>query len=97
MANQLPAGFRLNRQKFVPQTLPRIVQRTIALLERLPKGDLLTSQQLASALGVGYGHFSQYKTFPALSDFRRRITHDGRRMLAWGSRPTIKQFDKDTQ
>lgn len=93
----LPPGFRLNRKKFVPQEQATIVRRAIELLKKLSFGELIDTRQLAAALGASIHHVHQFVADPGLADFRRRATHESRRILVWGSPATIKKFDKDMQ
>lgn len=86
----LPAGFKVNGVKAehrgVP--IPPRVQKIIALLNKLPTGDLLTSAELAEQLG--YGNVGSVIVHPGNADYREKVD----RKLFWGSRKSIAKLRK---
>ena len=70
---------------------PRLVMRTIALLDALPFGTLLTTQTLGARLGTRPQTVREHSTAPQLQRYRvtGRVGH-----TLWGSPRTVVEFRK---
>ena len=87
----LPAGFKVNGSKVdtsrVP--IPPRVAKIIALLDKVPANELLTTAEIGSRLALGVG--GNFVKHPALTAYREKV--DGNR-LYWGNRKSIAQLRK---
>jgi len=85
----LPPGFKVNGSKTTSQVLmPPRVQKIIALLFKLPVGDLLTSLELSQQVGLSTG--GSWTNHPALVDYREKVDNK----FFWGNRKSIAQLRK---
>jgi hypothetical protein len=87
----LPAGITVNGVKSENSSgvpVPPKTKKIIALLDKHPSGDVLTTMELASQLGLsmsgnGFHH-------PALADYKEKV--DGK--VYWGNPQTIAELRK---
>lgn len=87
----LPAGFKVNGLKVTSENrtpVPPRVQKIMALLETVPKTELLTSAELCERLGMGIG--GSFINHPALIGYKEKVDNK----LFWGSRASIAQLRK---
>ena|ERR1700733_13437287 len=82
----LPAGFKVGGVSDHSKVqLPPKVKQVIELLDKLPKAELIISQELyiriGSTSGSTYGHFG-------LADYRQKVDNK----LYWGSKKSIAQL-----
>ena len=87
----LPAGFKVNgstveevRRGLIP---PR-AKKIMALLDKLPFNDLLTSLELGERVALSVG--GAWTSHPSLAEYRQKV--DNR--FFWGSRKSIAQLRK---
>ena len=81
----LPVGFKLNGAASEKSwRLPPRGQKMVAILDSLPKSELLTTGELSNQIGgnITAGGLSYH---PQLQDYREKV--DGK--LLWGNRQTI--------
>lgn len=79
----LPAGFKVNGIKSGAVLIPPRVKKIIALLEKYPLGDLLTSMELMGMAELSVG--SSCCSHPGLADYREKVDNK----FFWGSRKSI--------
>ena len=87
----LPAGFKINGSK-VSNThripVPPRVKKIMALLDKVPANELLTTGELSGRIGLILSGGAVQ--FPALSDYREKIDNK----LFWGNRKSIAKLRK---
>lgn len=84
----LPEGFKVNGSKVVQRKLPPSVQKIIALLDKLPSGELLTTAELTGRLGLAA---SFPKGSPVLAEnYYHVVDHKA----FWGSCKSIAELRK---
>lgn len=84
----LPAGFRVNGVGSGAALIPPRVKKIIAILDRQPFGELMTSMELMSRAGLSVG--SSCCSHPGLADYRTKVDTK----YFWGSRKSIAQLRK---
>jgi hypothetical protein len=84
----LPAGFKVNGTKSGTGLVPPRVKKIAAILEKVPAGELLTSQELAIQSGLSVG--GSWSCHPALIEYREKVDNK----FFWGSIRTITQLRK---
>lgn len=87
----LPAGFVVNGStvKSEAWSLPPRGKKMVEILEKLPLGEVLTSQEVSIRIG-GALQGGSLNTHPGLHDYREKI--DGR--VFWGSKKSIAKLRK---
>jgi hypothetical protein len=83
----LPAGFKVNGSK-VPNggRVPPRVTKIMAILDKVPYGELLTSNELGARAVLSVG--GSWTSHPALFEYREKV--DNR--FFWGSRKSIARL-----
>jgi hypothetical protein len=87
----LPAGFKVNGSKVEKNSrasVPPRVKKIVALLDKLPSGDLLTTLELADRLGLYCNGGAAQSAI--LLEYREKVDNK----LFWGSRKSILQLRK---
>ena len=82
----LPAGFKVSGTttgKSTSGLVPPRAQKIIAMVEKLPFAELLTSREVAERVALSIG--GAWSSHPALADYSEKV--DGK--LFWGSRKSI--------
>ncbi len=82
----LPAGFKVTGSHSSGGLLPPRVKKIIALLEKQPLGELMTSVEVLQRTGQSHG--ASCVSHPALAAYRERV--DGK--FFWGSVKTISKL-----
>jgi hypothetical protein len=81
----LPAGFKVNGSKVNTSRVPPRATKIIALVEKLPFGELLTTRELTGRMDM-----SDIDNHQSLQDYQELVDH----RLFWGSRESIAQLRK---
>lgn len=85
----LPAGFKVNGTKVDSRGLvPPRAKKIMALLDKLPFGELLTSIELSQRTALSVG--GAWVSIPALTSYRERVDNK----FFWGNRKSIAQLRK---
>jgi hypothetical protein len=87
----LPAGITVNGIKSASgpgMPIPPKVKRIIALLDKHPSGDVLTTLEMSNQLGMSASGNSF--THPALENYREKVDSK----LYWGNPATIAELRK---
>ena len=83
----IPTGFKVNGSKIPRDILvPPRVKKIMALLDKLPFSELLTSMEVSARSGLSCG--GSWTNHPALVDYREKIDNK----FFWGSRKSIAQL-----
>jgi len=86
-------GFRLNGKVFEAVPICRAALRIVEVLSKLPDGDLLNTSEAAQRTGYTVGSFNQYKTNPALAEYRAIVRFPSP-AIVWGNPKTIRELRK---
>jgi hypothetical protein len=86
----LPKGFKVNGVRTAGDgiPLPPMAQKIVAVLDKLPASELLTTAELAAR--VSSSLTGSTFTHPGLQDYRQQVD----RNMFWGSRKSIAKLRK---
>ena len=84
----LPAGFKVSGVNSGTALVPPRVKKIIAILDKKPFGDLMTSMEVMQQAKLSVG--SSCCSHPALAEYRERVDNK----YFWGSRKSIAQLRK---
>lgn len=85
----LPAGFKVNGlSSFSSIPVPPQVHRIMAMLDKLPENEVLTTREMAQRVGTANSNASFQH--PVLMDYKQRVDNK----MFWGSRASIAQLRK---
>ena len=82
----LPAGFKVNGTKSGTVLVPPRVKKVIALLEKQPFGELMTSNEVGQRASLSVG--GAWSCHPALVDYREKVDNK----FFWGSKKSIARL-----
>lgn len=86
--------FVVNGAKASSENTPKLVLEAIAVLEKLPDGELLTTRALASRLRRAYSTVNGFGVEPTLEKFHMRVSRGNvvpNNSVIWGNTKTIAE------